>query len=224
MGKKEIENYIDRVKFGRSYRKYAKDLAKFGDGLVSDLTNLLKESEEDVRKTAVEVLGNVGPEAKEAVPDLVEAANDKYIAVREAAVRVLGKIGPDAVAAVSALIKVLQDDVDVDVRSSAAVALGNIGHQRAVLALIKALEPDEYVRYFASEASGRIGEPAVPNLIVALKHTHHDVRRAAASSLGDVGPDAEAAVPALIEATNKDTDADVRHAADWALMNIRRKE
>ena len=191
MGKKEIENYIDRVKFGRSYRKYAKDLAKFGDGLVSDL------------------------------------------------------------------IKVLQDDVDVDVRSSAAVALGNIGHQTAVPALIKALEPDEYVRYFASEALGRIGEPAVPNLIVALKHTHHDVRRAAASSLGDVGPDAraavpdlsvalkdehwevrkaavdalrkigpdaEAAVPALIEATNKDTDADVRHAAGWALMNIRRKE
>ena len=86
MGKKEVENYIERVKFGRSYRKYAKDLAKFGDGLVSDLIKVLKESDEDVRKTAVDALRKIGPDAEAAVPALIEATNkDTDADVRHAA-------------------------------------------------------------------------------------------------------------------------------------------
>ena len=126
MGKKEMENYIDRVKFGRSYRKYAKDLAKFGDGLVSDLIKVFKESDEDVRRAAASSLGDVGPDARAAVPDLSVALKDEHCEVRKAAVDALRKIGPDAVAAVPALIEVTNKDTDADVRHAADWALMNI--------------------------------------------------------------------------------------------------
>ena len=49
------------------------------------------------------------------------------------------------------------------------------------------------------------------------------VRRAAVEALGNIGPAAVAAVPALTEAL-KDSDSNVRSDAAWALSRIARKK
>ena len=54
----------------------------------------------------------------------------------------------------------------------------------------------------------------------ALKDKKVDVRLSAATTLGQIGPEAKAAVPALIEAQN-DEDARVRRFAASALDRIR---
>jgi HEAT repeat protein len=61
----------------------------------------------------------------------------------------------------------------------------------------------------------RVGQPAVPHLITALRHEDPFVRACAAATLGHIGPDvASAAVPALIEALDdEDEDALVYAAA-----------
>ena len=75
-------------------------------------------------------------------------------------------------------------------RLNAAEALGKIGNERAVEALIKAVEndPDDVVQWFAIEALGKIGDTrAVEPLIEALKKWDMTKRMAAAEALGKIG-------------------------------------
>jgi HEAT repeat protein len=66
---------------------------------------------------------------------------------------------------------------------------------------------------------GRIGSPAVPALIAALKDERGDVRRVAAWELGRMGAPAVDAIPALL-ATLTDEDGEVRVAAAEALERV----
>jgi len=70
-----------------------------------------------------------------------------------------------------------------------------------------------------SETLVRLGETAVPVLIGQLGHLRADVREWAAKVLGDLGPAAKSAVPALLDALD-DKDAGVRAAANRALDKI----
>ena len=65
-------------------------------------------------------------------------------------------------------------------------------------------EPGDDVRQETIRALRLIGEPSVPALIQALKHSHPSIRRGAAQALGVMGE--TKAVPVLIEAL-KDGDA-----------------
>ncbi len=67
---------------------------------------------------------------------------------------------------------------------------------------------------------GRCGRPAVPGLIRALSDPHGNVRLFAARSLGELGPDATAAIPALERLLEEDDQA-LRRAATDALAEIR---
>ncbi|MCC3507422.1 MULTISPECIES: HEAT repeat domain-containing protein, partial [unclassified Microcoleus] len=100
-------------------------------------------------------LGNIGAEAKTAVPQLVSLLKDSDANVRSRAAYVLGNIGAEAKTAVPQLVSLLKDS-DADVRSSAADALGNIGAE---------------------------AKTAVPQLIPLLKDSDADVRRSAARAL-----------------------------------------
>lgn len=81
---------------------------------------------------------------------------------------------------------------------------------------------DDASHQSAPGALAKIGSPAVPALVEALRDEHKDVRSSAAYALGRIGPDAKAAVPALVEAL-KDEDEGVREAAK-ALKTIQREE
>jgi hypothetical protein len=71
----------------------------------------------------------------------------------------------------------------------------------------------------AADSLGRIGAPAVPELIRRLDSPDPELRRRAAAVLGRIGPDAALAVPQLIRLL-EDPHAPVRHTAARTLGQI----
>src|SRR5262249_51796825 len=97
--------------------------------------------------------------------------------------------------------------------------------EHSVPSLVKTLREDKdpNMRYWAAESLGHYGaeaQPAVPDLIAALKDEDKMVRMGAAYALGEIkSPDA---IPALQEAT-KDPEKEVRDAATSSIKQIQQK-
>src|SRR6267378_2140880 len=108
------------------------------------------------------------------------------------------------------MLRRLGDADPVTVRAAAARALGLFGADAAAAIPVLAQtlrDPEPQVTWDSGTTLGRIGKASVPVLIEALKETNPITRHAAVSALGLVGPNAEAAVPGLIESLsdlNKD--------------------
>jgi HEAT repeat protein len=113
----------------------------------------------------------------------------------------------------------LLHDPAVDVRRTAAQALGKVGHPDGMPALRDALrDPDARVRQYAAWGLGMIGEPARESaaaLIPLLRDHDRDVSAAAAWAIGQIGA-AEAVVDQLVIALKAVDPAD-RRAAVTAL-------
>jgi HEAT repeat protein len=75
--------------------------------LVNDLHN---GTTPEVRRESALALGRIGPDAKEAVPTLIQALRDKDSSVRQAANLALEGMGPAAEAAAPALVAELGDN------------------------------------------------------------------------------------------------------------------
>ena len=73
------------------------------------LSAALKDERPVVRKMAALVLGDLAPEASEAIPALAAALGDADEGVRRRAAVALGQFGPEATAAVPALRTALSD-------------------------------------------------------------------------------------------------------------------
>lgn len=189
------------------------------------LAENLKDANPKARRSAMEVLESLGPEALPAAQALVVALSDSDRFVRWAAARTVGKLTPDASAAVPALGLLLKDG-DVNVQLAAALALERYGAgaHAATPDLIGALHAeDAEVRVAVLKALGAIGNPgaadAVPDLTAALADPDARVRQAAADTLGKLGAVAQPAVAALRNAL-QDHQPAVQKAAGAALLNI----
>jgi HEAT repeat protein len=202
-------------------------LASLGAKAVPRVLRGLKN--EALRKLAAQIIGRIGPEAKDAVPALVEALvssdDDEY---RREIQFALGAIGPEAAGATPALIKALADDNE-ELRHSACYVLGKIGPaaKQAAPALEKNLNSDDkflrlvsvwaLLRILPGEA--RIAQLATPLLTQALQDEREMVRAEAASALGDIGEIAKPTIPALNKALDDPSPA-VRAAAAEALKKL----
>lgn len=206
---------------------------------VPKLTGFLKDADPRIRSSAAYALGQMGLRAESAVPDLIAALKDSDSRVRRDAVTSLGRIynlttkGPEVRGVVLALIEALGDE-DLEVRVSAASALGGIGPEAraGVPALVKLLnDPSEAVRIQAANVLasfaglGELGSEtrdATYSLVVLLKDKSPSMRSSAANAIGAIGPEARTAIPNLM-ALLKDENPEVRRAAAFALAMMRQE-
>jgi HEAT repeat protein len=201
-------------------------LSLFLDKNLPQVTRLLADSDVAVRKRAIDFLENLEELAAPAVPALTGALADPNRFVRWAAARAIGAIGPEkTTTAVPGLAKLLSDP-DLTVRIAAANTLFAMGDdaKAAVPALVQGIgEGDVEGRLAAMQALyGMIpglSKAAIPTLIQLLGNSEPRLRRAAALTLGRMGPVAAPALPALRTALGDD-DADVRVNASDAILNI----
>lgn len=160
--------------------------------VLGPISTALADKEVQVRVAAAEVLREIGPPARAAIPGLTKVlASTDYGASRAPAASAMARIGPDSAEAVSVLLDVMLD--------------ANSGAQS---------EAAEALRHLVPEARG-----AVPVLTKALGHAWPWTREVAAAALGAIGPDAAPAVPVLVALLDSD-DSNVREAAAFALARI----
>ena len=103
-------------------------LAKLGAPALGELANALSGARARQRRMAAFALGRIGPEAKSAVPALVQALGDKTEAVQVNAIDALASIGDQA--AIAPLVKCL-DVKSRLVRYKAIAGLGTVAPQDA---------------------------------------------------------------------------------------------
>jgi hypothetical protein len=205
---------------GRSARSWARDLespdaeqrrqASFAVGAIGEpakkhvpklASMMLDDPDDEVRIQASLALSKIGPAALEAVPALSKALSDKDPLVRMNAARTLQRQGRDAEASAPALIAALKDETNdvyverfvVTVHETIALALGRV------------------------TAGTTAGVPALMEALSAARTNR--TKRMIIRALGEVGPQAQAAVPVLLEMQDSN-DKVLRDTVRQALEQI----
>jgi HEAT repeat protein/beta-lactamase regulating signal transducer with metallopeptidase domain len=182
---------------------------------IAALTAALKDSDKEVRETAMHALVQLrDPSIFE---PLVQALKDVAQDVREEAARGLGQMHDKR--AVEPLLAAIKDTAP-GVREEVLRALAQLRDPRAVDAMIGALRDDNAsVREQAAFGLSQVRDPrAVDPLLAALKDPNADVREQAVFALSQIRD--KRAAPAL-NALVKDPDPEVRERAVFALGQIR---
>jgi HEAT repeat protein len=177
-------------------------------------------ADEDRRRAAL-ALHALGPMAKPAIPELTRYLND-YPAGKSAAIALAG-IGPEGWAVLTQALTNKNGWTTI----CAAWALGN--HRATVPGTVAALigqvtnstGGSAALTEWALAEIGQDSEVVVPVLIHSLQSSSaNDVRWSAAQALGKFGTNALSAVPALLQAQQQDSDAQVRNYAKDSLKLI----
>ncbi len=166
----------------------------------------LKTAAKADRADIVRALGAFGEDAGPAVPSVTAALDDSDPEVRSAAAWAFSQIGPNGAAAAPALGKSLSD-TSPQVRILAALAVRAMGPTGApaIPDLIRALkDPVGNVRASAASALGSMGRAAHTAIRPLADRLTADedglVLNGVAAALGEFGPDAKDALPALQQA------------------------
>ncbi len=150
---------------------------------------------------AIDSLDKLGPDAKAAVPALVQALGRENEELRWHAARALGAIGDNARDAVPALIKALDDSAKT-VQAYAAFALGEIGKasEPAVEKLIeRAFDEDPLVRRGSLLAIRQIGAPPEKTRPLFLKMLEEGDPASVLPMLQTIADAGEKSVPPMRE-------------------------
>ncbi|HYV28358.1 MAG TPA: HEAT repeat domain-containing protein [Candidatus Eisenbacteria bacterium] len=184
---------------------------------VSVLTNALANRDATVRQTVSEILGEIGPEAKAAIPSLILRLHDPDLRVVAHSALALWKVDRQTRDSVPVLVKLLADG-DAEIRAGAAATLGEFGSEsgEAVPALLKTLEDTNVlVRAMSARSLGMIGpgaRAAIPRLVVLLDDASREELMWIAKALSQFGEEAKDAVPKLTRLAARDDDT-----ARWAI-------
>ena len=186
---------------------------------LSKLIEALKSDDDEVEARAAARLAAMGTAAAPAVEALTAELEDENPQTRAQAAKALGRIGDAAKPAAKALARAIADK-DASVRRSAIGALRRIkpGEDMVVPLMIEALaSTDDATRLSAVRSLAEFGEAIVPTMIKGMS----DDRTVywACLVLGEVGPKAKDAVPALATALEH-KHPEVRHEAAYALRSI----
>lgn len=206
-----------------------KALCQLGPKGVSVLMKAANDSSPVMRRLAIESLGSIGAPAKESIPVLAARLEDQDELVRRAAAQALGKMASEAKAAVPQLQASLKDTSGM-VRSTAAATLIRVNPPAndAVVLLVEAISDRRDMNAYitACNAAKEISPAAVPAVLEFLKVAPptgslwgdrdgaYRMRAGAIDLLGRMGPNAKAAVPALIGALENQRMPHHREAAE----------
>ncbi len=193
-------------------------LSKFGKSAVPPLLGLLKGANLKAKLQAATSLGEIGSEAKDAVPVLKDLLLAKEEANAHHYANVLAKIGKPAVPALDAGLR----DSRPNIRQVASQAMSQVGAD-AVPALVDALgDKNVDVRRMAAQTLWpmRIGDKSV---VIALAYGLADeddiFRQACMNGLATLGPQAKLAGSKLKEALT-DMNPQIRNQAFHLLQQI----
>lgn len=182
-----------------------------------------------VRVTAMHAIRSL-PQA-EAAALLIPLLPDKLEFVRREAAHALGLTRSRA--ATAPLVNLLLNDKEAGVRGAAAVALGRIGDESAVLALSQMLtggiekkkkantKENQFVMRAAARSLGQIRSHAGVDVLIATLSNDandNDVRREAATALGLIG---DASAEPALRAAFASSDPYLSEAARQALRLIK---
>lgn len=187
------------------------------------LIEALDHDDQLVRAGAAEALGEIGlEESVSALTKVVNSEKLKWDLSKVKAVEALGKIGLDE--SVTILVQALNDKDD-DVRTHAAMALGQIGSKVAIDPLVLVLQNDQsdFVVSSAAEALIKIDrESSISIFLDSLNSDNEITRHNAADALGSIG--SIIAVKPLLTVLKNDQQRDVRDSAVKALGKIGSEE
>ena len=172
----------------------------------------LKGKNREEKWTAVFALIYIGPEAKDAIPTLVEMIKNHRDNNRPHALLALGHLDPDANLALPLLVDALHDRLGQYARMMAAQGLEAMGvkAQPAAQDLREALDDEDIlVRVHAAGALWVVDKQTasvLPVLKAALKDRERGAGQQAVYTLGRMGADAKPAFTALLEAYQGETN------------------
>jgi HEAT repeat protein len=187
----------------------ARDAAPYLLPLLTDRNELFR------REQVLNALSSIGLDnsATKTVMRMVEEEG-KLTQTRVAAIHLLGRISPPATEAVSLLQSLAKDESDKNSRKEALIALSSISQQAGKDSfettgqgqksdLDQVLEPsvEQEQRAEALRHISELGAKAsymVPKLIQLLNDKDLQIKQLAAEALASIGPEASAALPALI--------------------------
>jgi beta-lactamase regulating signal transducer with metallopeptidase domain/HEAT repeat protein len=165
------------------------------------LIQRLKTSPDDFE--AISAITALGPQAAEAVPILMEIIEAKRVRFVGNIVAVFGGIGPAAKDAVPLIMELAKSD-EAGVAQNSINTLGRIGP--AASASIRLLtgfltDSDPSFRWTAANALRKIDPSQTARCLPILVQSFQDGRKDVfeITTLGDIGPPAKAAIPALLK-------------------------
>jgi HEAT repeat protein len=195
-----LANIVKNPKLQFSVRKDAIiALGKIGPAAAPALLPLLSHVHPGVRQAAAKALGSAGVRGAKAIKALSGLLQDEDVEVRRTVVTALRSAERDALPALLEALK----DADEEVQTRAILGLSRYGPE-IVPVLLKAYsacraDNRRYILQLLGE-HGPAASEALPLLEEALLHRDHELRRAAAVTLGKIGP---AALPALLRGLDK---------------------
>jgi HEAT repeat protein len=195
--------------------------------VLKELAVALKDKYFPVRAAAAATIKNLGPNAKSAVPQLIEYLKDKKDLSKDSSGRMyaalaLGRVGPSGAKGVEVLAEVLADEnEDAAVREAAAEALGRLelGATRAAKELadvVKNPKSGRDLRLLAVKALAKVeAETSVawPAFKVAMEDSDKALRLQAVRVVGPYAKEEQDVVKSLAKLARNDDSVDVRLAA-----------
>lgn len=193
----ELKLYVEHLDDSRwSLRAYsARQIGRLGSkarGALPALLDRLSDSDTDVRREVGVAIGLVGVDTRH-IPALVKRLRSSSWLHRHKALELLIQIGPKARSTLPKVLPLIRDS-DNDVRLTARRCLARFGvrGQDKALYCSKLSSSSWVIRLYCVEALGRLGAEArdcFAKVFPLLKDSDRDVRRAASSTLEQIGVD-----------------------------------
>ena len=193
------------------------------------LLNLLEEGNISTKGWAAICLGAIGPTASDV--DISELLHGKLKTSRVASeyerlLIAFAHLGPEGAEALDTIRGIAGQHQDSSVKSAAAFAIWQIaGDSDEALTTLRKMIAENESSIVPIETVGRLGEQGLPlldELIGSLSGHSPAIREAAVVAIGNMGPAAKRALPAVTKLL-EDSDPLVKGAAKLTIRDLNRK-